>query len=65
MAWLEQEASGNFHIAFRLGSKKFKRSLRTKDEREAEARRLRLEENYRLVESGDPRELRYRCLPVV
>ena len=52
MAWLEIERSGVYHIAFRIDNQKFKRSLRTKSEREAEARRHRLEENLRLVESG-------------
>ena len=52
MAWLELERSGVYHIAFRLGDRKFKKSLRTKSEIEAEARRHRLEENLRLVESG-------------
>ena len=52
MAWLELERSGVYHIAFRLGDRKFKKSLRTKSEIETEARRHRLEENLRLVESG-------------
>ena len=52
MAWLECEPSGQFHIRFRIGSRKFKRSLKTKNESEAETRRIRLEETLRLVESG-------------
>ncbi len=52
MAWLEREPSGHFHIRFRLGERKFKRSLKTKIESEAETRRIRLEETIRLVESG-------------
>jgi integrase len=52
MAWLELEPSGQFHIRFRIGSRKFKRSLKTKNESEAETRRIRLEETLRLVESG-------------
>ncbi len=52
MAWLEREPSGQFHIRFRIGSRKFKRSLKTKNESEAETRRIRLEETLRLVESG-------------
>ena len=52
MAWLECERSGYYHVAFRLFDEKFKRSLRTKDRREAEARRSRLEENVRFVECG-------------
>jgi len=52
MAWLEREPSGQFHIRFRIGSRKFKRSLKTKSEAEAETRRIRLEETIRLVRSG-------------
>ena len=52
MAWLQADPSGNYHVSFRFGGRKFKRSLRTKDGANAEGRRLRLEENIRLVESG-------------
>ncbi|HRX82162.1 MAG TPA: hypothetical protein P5307_24015 [Pirellulaceae bacterium] len=52
MAWLQADPSGNYHVSFRFGGRKFKRSLRTKDAANAEGRRLRLEENIRLVESG-------------
>lgn len=52
MACLQADPSGNFHVSFRLGGRKFKRSLRTKSGPHAEGRRLRLEENIRLVESG-------------
>ena len=52
MAWLQTDPSGNYHISFRFGGRRFKRSLRTKSRREAEARRVRIEENIRLVESG-------------
>jgi integrase len=52
MAWLQRDPSGNYHISFRFGGRKFKRSLRTKDEPQAEGRRQRLDENIRLVESG-------------
>ena len=52
MAWLERDPSGNYHIAFRFGGRKFRRSLRTKTKRQAEARCARLEENSQLVESG-------------
>ncbi len=52
MAWLEREPSGQFHVRFRIGSRKFKRSLKTKNESEAKTRRVRLEETVRLVESG-------------
>ncbi|MEM6777731.1 MAG: site-specific integrase [Planctomycetota bacterium] len=52
MAWLQADPSGNFHLSFRFGGRKFKRSLKTKSERDANAKLLRLEENIRLVESG-------------
>ena len=52
MPWLERDPSGYYHVAFRFGDCRFKRSLRTKKKNEAEARRIRLEENTRLVESG-------------
>ena len=52
MAWLEREPSGHFHVRFRIGTRKFKRSLKTKSESAAETRRVRLEETIRLVESG-------------
>lgn len=44
--------SGTFHIAFRLGDEKFKKSLRTASEDEAKARLERVKENLRLVECG-------------
>ena len=43
MAWLEREPSGHFHVRFRIGTRKFKRSLKTKSESAAETRRVRLE----------------------
>jgi integrase len=52
MAWLERDCSGNIHVCFRLGERKFKRSLRTKDNRSATASRSRVEENIRLLEMG-------------
>jgi hypothetical protein len=52
MAWLEVKSSGIYYIGFRVGDEKFKKSLKTKNEKDAEARRNRVEENIRLVESG-------------
>lgn len=52
MAWLQQDPSGNYHISFRFGGRKFKRSLHTLSEQEARSRLGRLEENIRLVETG-------------
>ena len=51
MAWLHQ-LSGTYHTSFRFGGQKFKRSLRTSESKEAEARLERLKENIRLVEAG-------------
>lgn len=44
MAWLQADPAGNYHVSFRFGGRKFKRSLRTKSGPHAEGRRLRLEE---------------------
>ena len=52
MAWLEQKNSGTFHIVFRIGKEKYRRSLKTKIYKEAIGRKLRLEENVKLVETG-------------
>ena len=51
MASLENR-TGYYNIIFRFGGQRFVRSLKTKDEEEAETRKKRLEENIRLVESG-------------
>ena len=52
MASIQRDPSDNYHIHFRFGGRRFKRSLKTKDEREAVARVERLEETLRLVASG-------------
>lgn len=52
MAWLQQDPSHNYHVCFRLGGKKFKRSLRTKKRNEANSQAARIEDNIRLVERG-------------
>ena len=51
MASLEKR-TGSYNIVFRFGGRKFTRSLKTANRRDAESRRQRLEENIRLVESG-------------
>lgn len=51
MAWLEERA-GRYHVAFRYGDQKFKKSLKTSDQQTAEARMHRVIENIRLVECG-------------
>lgn len=52
MPWLEQRPNGCFHVSFRFCGQKLKKSLRTSNQRTAEARLLQLEENIRLVEKG-------------
>ena len=37
MASLQKDPSGNFHLAFQFGGSRFKRSLKTKSQRKAEA----------------------------
>jgi hypothetical protein len=51
MAGLEVR-NGRYNIIVRFGGKRFVRSLRTDDEDEALGRKLRVEENIRLIESG-------------
>jgi hypothetical protein len=52
LAWLQQVPSGFYHISFRFGGRKFKRSLKTKNLRNASSRKVRMEDNIRLLESG-------------
>jgi hypothetical protein len=52
MASLQQDPSGNFHICFCFGGKRFKRSLKTTSKRKADATCTRLDENIRLVDAG-------------
>ena len=52
MAWLEKRR-GTLHLNFRVGPQKFKRSLKTADEREAAAIQSRVERRLRLIEQGD------------
>jgi hypothetical protein len=53
MAWLEEHpTSGHFKLCFRWGGRKFKRTVRTADRRDAEAIRARVEENIALLERG-------------
>src|SRR5580658_8719720 len=52
MAWLELDASGNYHVSFRMGERRYKRSLKTSQKRDAERLASRLEENLTLVERG-------------
>jgi hypothetical protein len=52
MASIQHDPSGSFHIAFRLGGRRYKRSLKTKIQRKAEATASHVEENIRLIEGG-------------
>lgn len=52
MAWLELKPSGFFHIVFRLGNQKVKRSLKTKNRRTAEGRLAGVEATLQVLESG-------------
>lgn len=52
MAWLDRGQTGIFQLGFQFGGRRFKRSLRTRDERTAEATLHRVEENIRLVSTG-------------
>ncbi len=52
MASLQQFPSGNFHITFHFGGKRYKRSLKTNDRRKALAMKARAEETALLVEQG-------------
>lgn len=52
MAWLEKRGD-SFHLSFRLGDRKFKRSLKTVNQSEAEAVVARVERRLKLIEDGD------------
>lgn len=52
MAWIQQDPSGNFHISFRFGGRKFKRSLKTTVPKQAQLKKMRMEETIALVEAG-------------
>lgn len=52
MAWIDCERTGIFQIGFCFGGRRVKRSLRTRDQRVAEAAMHRVEENIRLVTTG-------------
>jgi hypothetical protein len=52
MAWLELDASGTYHVSFRMGDRRFKRSLKTDDHEQAQQLASRIEENLALAERG-------------
>jgi hypothetical protein len=45
MPWLESDPSGSFHIAFRFLGRRYRRTLKTSDRREAERLVARVEDN--------------------
>jgi integrase len=52
MAWNEQDASGFYFVCFRIGDTRFKRSLKTRDPKEADNLTARVEDNLRDVKRG-------------
>ena len=52
MAWLEKR-SDSFHLNLRFENARFKKSLKTKNRREAEELVSRVERRLRLIEQGD------------
>ncbi len=51
MAWIEQHGE-RFHVAFRIGDRRFKKTLKTADRRAADALAQRIDERLRLIEAG-------------
>jgi hypothetical protein len=52
MAWNERDTSGMYFVCFRFDGKRFKRSLKTNEKRQADNLVGCLEENLRLLERG-------------
>jgi len=52
MSHLEQRGVGQYHLVFRFGGRRFKKALKTTQTGQAEAARIRLDENLRLVTAG-------------
>jgi len=52
MASLQKDPSGNYHVCFRLGRKRFKRSLHTTSEEDALDKLGLLKENLGFVNRG-------------
>jgi hypothetical protein len=51
MAWVEQHGE-RFHVAFQIGDRRFKKTLKTTDRRAADALAQRIDERLRLIEAG-------------
>ena len=52
MSHLEQRGTGQYHLVFRFGGRRFKKALKTTQTDVADAARVRLDENLRLVAAG-------------
>lgn len=52
MSFLEQRSSGQYHLVFRFSGQRFKKALKTTQTDVAEAARVPLDENLRLVTAG-------------
>ena len=52
MSSLQKDPSGNYHICFRFAKKRFKRSLKTKSKKRADAIASQLDERLWLVGAG-------------
>ena len=52
MAWLQQNPSGHFYISFRFAGRTYRRSLKTTERRQANSKKVRLEDTISLIESG-------------
>ena len=52
MAWLEKRGEC-FHVCLRLGERKFKRSLKTTNPRDADIAVARVERRLKLIDDGD------------
>ena len=51
MAWVEQHGE-RFHVAFRIGDRRFKKTLKTADRRTADALAQMIDERLRMIEAG-------------
>ena len=54
MPWLEHRPNGRYHVVFRFGGQKLKKSLRTSDLRTAEARHQRFRAIWQKSHTGVP-----------
>ena len=52
MSSLQKDPSGNFHICFRYGGRRFKRTLKTKSEKKATTSQAKVDERIWMVKNG-------------